>query len=208
MEIYLKDGAAKSDLNVEADLLKFIKTTRDQCNSIMSDILAIEKFISLNFPAIEDGNNFGVSVQLSILKMLKESRTILSTQLASIGPSYFEARANCIDKIGLKQKSVSSTSTTNQSSSTSSKSEGDEEKEEKTSSSSSTEEKETGPGVVSSYRLYQLLAIDLKAYSDAKTALTMLVDEYLSILDNVEKNYEKLSAPKGSSGGNNHMGMF
>merc|ERR1712232_1332151 len=58
------------------------------------------------------------------------------------------------------------------------------------------------------YRMYHLLAIDLKAYNDAKTALSKLINEYCSVVDNVEKNYEKLTAPKGSSGGNNHMGMF
>ena len=198
----------KKDLNVEADLLQLVKTVRDQGVAITRNILAIEKFIGLNFPAIEDGNNFGVSVQLSILKMLKESRTAISSQVNSVGPSYFDARANCIEKIGLKQKTISMTSTTNQSSSNTTKTDGGEEKEEKATSSSSTEEKETGPDAMNCYRMYHLLALDLKAYTDAKTALTTIIDEYCSILDNVEKNYEKLSAPKGSSGGTNHMGMF
>jgi len=207
LEGYLKSGAAKNDLSVQPSLLQLIKKVRDLSTTVTTNFLAIEKFISLNFPPIEDGNNFGVSVQLSIMKMIGESRKEIGVQCGSIGASYFDSRANCVDKVGLKKKSISATSSTSESKSTTTKA-GENEAEEKTSSSTSTEEKESGPDAVDDYRMYHLLAIDLKAYNDAKTALSKLINEYCSVVDNVEKNYEKLTAPKGSSGGNNHMGMF
>merc|ERR1712071_581018 len=172
----------------------------------VTNIRSIEKYISINFPAIEDGNNFGVSVQLTILKMLKESRESLVSEIKKLGVTYYETRANVVDKVGLKNKSVSTTSATSKSDTTSSI-EG-EKSGSKSSSSTNTEEKESGPSALDSYRMYHLLAVEVQAYFDARNAMSLTIDNYCSVLDNVEKNYEKLSAPKGTSGGHSHMGMF
>jgi len=205
-EQFLKAGSEQNAVPVPPVLATALPSVREYISTVVANIQAIEKYISLNFPAIEDGNNFGVSVQLAILKMLKESRESLVSEIKTIGVTYYDTRANAVDKVGLKKKSVSTTSTTSEND-TSSSIEG-EKSGHKSSSSSSTEEKESGSSVVDSYRMYHLLAVDVQAYFEAKSAMSNAIDKYCSILDNVEKNYEKLSAPKGTSGGTSHMGMF
>ena len=44
-------------------------------------------------------------------------------------------------------------------------------------------------------------------YFQLQTALATLIDSYAVAIDNVQKNYEKLRAPKGDAGSNS-MSMF
>jgi hypothetical protein len=48
--------------------------TRDACNMSTSHIRTLERFIGLHIPQMEDGNNFGVTVQMMMSKFLKEER--------------------------------------------------------------------------------------------------------------------------------------
>lgn len=205
-EQFLKTASDQNSVPVVPALVIAIPSVREYIATVVTNIRSIEKYISINFPAIEDGNNFGVSVQLTILKMLKESRESLVSEIKKLGVTYYETRANVVDKVGLKNKSVSTTSATSKSDTTSSI-EG-EKSGSKSSSSTNTEEKESGPSALDSYRMYHLLAVEVQAYFDARNAMSLTIDNYCSVLDNVEKNYEKLSAPKGTSGGHSHMGMF
>jgi len=50
------------------------KTTRDACVLATSNIRTLEHFIGLHIPQMEDGNNFGVTVQMMMSKFLKEER--------------------------------------------------------------------------------------------------------------------------------------
>lgn len=50
------------------------KTTRDACVMATANIRTLERFIGLHVPQMEDGNNFGVTVQMMMTKFLKEER--------------------------------------------------------------------------------------------------------------------------------------
>jgi hypothetical protein len=50
------------------------KATRDACIMASSNIRILERFIGLHVPQMEDGNNFGVTVQMMMNKFLKEER--------------------------------------------------------------------------------------------------------------------------------------
>jgi hypothetical protein len=50
------------------------KATRDACIMASSNIRTLERFIGLHVPQMEDGNNFGVTVQMMMNKFLKEER--------------------------------------------------------------------------------------------------------------------------------------
>ena len=158
---------------------------------------------------MEDGNNFGVTVQMTISKALKEVRESLVKKMEFI-PSFYSSRADLIDKFGLTKSTVSKTKTTTKSDVKGGK-EGDESKESVT---EVTEMKSTGSASLDlDSKLYSrfmaLVKLDVNCYVNARMGMVECRDSLLMILDNVEKNMEKLSSPKGTGGyGGNSMGMY
>ncbi len=58
-------------------------------------------------------------------------------------------------------------------------------------------------------RFLALVKADVNCYINARVGLVECRNSVLMILDNVEKNLDKLSMPKGSAGyGGNSMGMY
>jgi len=174
----------------------------------ISIIQTMERFITLHIPQMEDGNNFGVTVQMTISKALKEVKESLLKKMDTI-PSYYNSRADLVDKFGLTKKTVSTTKTVSKSTVKGGK-DGDENKE---SSTEVTEEKSAGNALDLDGKLYPrflaLVAADVNTYVNARVGMIECRDSLLMILDNVEKNMEKLSSPKGSGGyGGNSMGMY
>ncbi len=104
--------------------------------------------------------------------------------------------------MALEKTTVSQSNGTNKSEST-------KEEEKKEGSTSSTETKVTS--VVDKafpFRVMHLVALDVNAYFAAKSGLTDCFNEIVMALDNVEKNMDKITSPKGSGGGSGHMGMY
>lgn len=144
---------------------------------------------------MEDGNNFGVTVQMTVAKFLKETREELTKKLESI-PSYYSSRADAVDKLGLPKTSSSQTKTESKTDSTGGK-DGD---ESKTSTTVTKEEKESNGSKMDVHRSKAVLAIDVQCYASLFATINLLLTDYVTVLDNVEKNEEKLKAPKGSGG--------
>merc|ERR1712154_674292 len=109
----------------------------------LSHVQVLERYIALHIPQMEDGNNFGVTVQLTISKALKEVKDSLVKKMDTV-PAYYSSRADLVDKFGLSKTVVSETKTTSKSNVKGGK-EGDESKESNTIVS---EEKSTGNAVV------------------------------------------------------------
>lgn len=177
-------------------------------SNAISIILTIERFITLHIPQMEDGNNFGVTVQMTVGKALKEVKESLVKKLDAV-PTFYSTRADLIDKFGLTKNVVSTTKTMTKSDVKGGK-DGDESKQ---SSTEVTEEKSTGNVLdVKSklcHRFIALVKADVNCYVSAKTGLIECRDSLLMILDNVEKNIDKLTSPKGNGGyGGNSMGMY
>lgn len=172
-------------------------------------IQTMERFITLHIPQMEDGNNFGVTVQMTIAKALKDAREGLVKKLEVI-PGYYTSRADLVEKFGLTKTAVTTTKTVSKSESKGGK-DGDESKESHTEVS---EEKSAGNDValVESKLYTRFLALvktDVNCYVSAKMGLVECKDALLMIFDNVEKNMDKLTSPKGSQGyGGNSMGMY
>lgn len=184
-------------------LAKVIPEVRDVLAKGIENIMLLERFISIHVPAMEDGNNFGVSVQMVVAKYLKEIREAWIKKIEAI-PSYYSSRAESIEKLGLPKVTKSETKTETDSSTAGGK-DGD---EKKSSSSATKEQKSTGNSKIDVHRSKHVVAIDLNHYVDLRATMIMVIDGYLTILDNMEKNKEKLSAPKGTSGGGSSMGMY
>jgi len=114
-----------------------IDAVADEVSAAVDAIISIERFIQLSTPKMEDGNNFGVSVQMTVSKELKDIREALGKVTAGF-PDYFDKRAGAFEKISNLPSETQSTSESS-SSSTGGK-EGD---EKKSSSSTSTEKKQS-----------------------------------------------------------------
>jgi len=172
-------------------------------------IQTIERFITLHIPQMEDGNNFGVTVQMTISKALKEVKESLVKKLDTI-PVYYNSRADLIDKFGLTKSTVTTTKTVSKSDVKGGK-DGDEAKESCTEVS---EEKSTGIAALDldgklNTRFMALVKADVNYYVNARIGMVECKDSLMMILDNIEKNMEKLQSPKGTSGyGGNSMGMY
>jgi len=194
----LADAAADFEkLNVEIEsnkpVLKAVSVTMDEISSVSQDIRALEVFVNLHIPKMEDGNNFGVTVQLSILKQLSELQEATGKAIDDLS-GYSNARAESLSKLNLPSVSTSVCKSTSSSTT-------DGKKEEK--SSESTEEKKSksdmnGPTFMS--RVAAVNATDTLYYSKAQRAFQATMSAYLAVLDFMDKNKEKLEKPKGSSG--------
>lgn len=64
-------------------------------------IMAFKLWIRIQVPKIEDGNNFGVSVQLDTIKTLDELLVPVAKAMDDM-PSYFEKRAAAWEKLAVK----------------------------------------------------------------------------------------------------------
>jgi Proteasome activator pa28 beta subunit len=179
---------------------KAVVTTLDAVESLSDTCRTLEYFVQLHIPKIEDGGNFGVGVQLDLLKKLHETQEMLSKNVDELC-AYSNARAEALSKVGLPS---SSTSVTKSSSATTT----DGKKEDKT--SETTEEKEssspaTGPAYES--RVSAVVAVDAMYYSKARKIFNQCLLSFLSAMDFMDKNKDKLIKPKGS-GGMGHGSMY
>ena len=106
-----------------------------------------------------------------------------------------------VDKLSLEKKTLTA-------STSSSKTESTKDDEKKESSSTSTDEKTVSVEDKGfPFRIMALVALDVNAYMSAKSGLVDCFNDFLMIMDNIEKNKAKLTKPKGSSGSSN-MGMY
>lgn len=128
-------------------------------------------------------------------KLLKDERDKFEKYLSDTS-KYYASRADAIDKFThLPKVSTTETKVSQQSSATGGK-DGD---ENKTSTSSSTEEKiaTTDSGKINLHRVKALAALDAQMYVDLMAAMQSLKNGYVVILDNLEKNWDKLENPRG-----------
>jgi len=196
-----------------ATLHKAIPTTRDGVATMLGHIHALRTFITLSLPKMEDGNNFGVSIQLDVLKAMSEASKEID-KLNEEFPKYYSARADALDKLSMAKDSKTQTVT---SSTSKGESKGGKEDEdgEKSSTNLSTEEKTVTSGTPNvskdptlTHRIQHLISIDVQMYLKLELSFRQAILTYAALLDNVEKNYQKLSMPKGSDEGRHGRGMM
>mmetsp|Transcript_6054 Transcript_6054/g.9470 ORF Transcript_6054/g.9470 Transcript_6054/m.9470 type:complete len:243 (-) Transcript_6054:160-888(-) len=180
---------------------KAVISTLDQVEEVSEMTRKLEYFIILHIPKIEDGGNFGVGVQLDLVKKLGEILEASSKATEDL-LGYQNARAEALGKLSLP-----STSTTVTKSAGATTTDG--KKEEKT--SETTEEKQTSSslGVSFESRVLAVAAVDTLYYSKARAAFQSCMLNFMSAIDFVDKNKDKLVQPKGSGGsGSSHFSMY
>jgi hypothetical protein len=183
---------------INTPLVSALSAYKDLLSQTIDSILLLERYVILHIPQMEDGNNFGVTVQMTVSKHLSDTRVSLLKKMDAL-VSYYSSRADAVDKLSLEKKTFTT-------SAASSKTESTKEEDKKESSSSSSDEK-----IVKvedkgyPFRIMSLVAVDVNAYVGAKSGLVDCYNDFLMVMDNVEKNQVKLTMPKGSA---SNMGMY
>lgn len=175
---------------------KAVTATLDQVATQSSILSKLDSFITLHIPTIEDGGNFGVGVQLDLVKKLGEMKKAANEATEAL-LGYQSARAEALGKLGLPSSSKSITT-----SETETVADGKTEKKD----SQVKESKETvgaasGPAYES--RLAAVVAVDTLYYSKANGIFSQSVISVMAVMDFMDKNKGKLLEPKGRSGGSN-----
>jgi len=204
-----QDAATSASSYENEPLSLALATTVDAVYSVECDVATFEKYVTLTLPKMEDGNNFGVTIQLQVLKHLQELKEKLSKGMEELS-KYSSSRADALDKCGLPTQTKTSTATESDSAKADTGGEkGDTKttskgtsKEEKT---TATETKET-PGHV--YRKKAVIECDVLYFTKARSLFQVALTGYLGILDFMDKNKEKIEKPKGSQGTGGYTGMY
>lgn len=173
--------------------------TLDVTDSTQHMLAVLEHYVRINIPKMEDGNNFGVTVQLAALKQVNDAQDKLAKAIDDV-VKYASARADAIEKCKLPTESQTKTTSN---STSDSKTEGDEPKNSKE-AKSSTETKSTNTTTnfcESDMRKNAVIFVDLQYYSKLKNLYRLAMTEYISALDFLEKNSQKIDQPRGSRDG-------
>lgn len=230
METVVAEYSSESLLQANPSLLTSLNVVREAIHTEIGALYSLETYIHLLMPQMEDGvchvsflnvvvdcrcrhsfsfspsltgNNFGVTVQMTVLKVMEEVKEKLEKKLEEL-PSYYSKRADAIDKLGLPTETTSETTT-----STATESKGGKDGDSNTTSNTTTKEsKSSGNAKMEFHRIQHVHAIDIATYQSLQSSLAYCISSYLVILDNVSKNKSKLEQPKGSSGGSNFSSMY
>ena len=186
---------------VNAELSELQTYARGEAAACVLDLRKIERFITLHVPKVEDGNNFGVAIQMEVLKVVKDVSKECKGLLDGL-TNYHKERAEALGKI------LAKTSTDKSESKSSSN---DEEKgsESKTTaksgtSSSSTTKTSSSPPLPDS--IAHVAQLDVQQRFALIYLLEVVCDAYIVVGDALEKNKTKILKPKGEEG--NAMSMF
>mmetsp|Transcript_68275 Transcript_68275/g.189600 ORF Transcript_68275/g.189600 Transcript_68275/m.189600 type:complete len:241 (+) Transcript_68275:106-828(+) len=194
----ITDVAAAADNSTVGALMS---TTTSELFFATSAMSVLETWLKLCVPAIEDGNNFGVGIVMEAAKMCSDARGELEKLQASV-PDYYKERGAAYAAIAPK----TTTSTTESTSKADDKStkDGTLEATAKEGASSSSETKTTG-GTASPDQISHVVALDVMWYLKLYAACDRVRSLYAAVCDFLEKNEEKIQAPKGERGGGMSM---
>jgi Proteasome activator pa28 beta subunit len=185
-----------------------IAVTLDAIDSALGMIATIEQYVQLSIPKVEDGGNFGVSIQLAAIKVLNDQNEKLDKYMEDL-LKYTSARADALEKCKLPSTVSTKTGTV----STSESAGTDKEKGETATNnkSQSTEEKsiESMSNLVEgTLRKQAVIAVDVRYYQKAKYVLSAVITALLVVADFMDKNKIKIAAPKGEGNARGYSGSM
>jgi len=190
------DFKAFATVTTNEKVARAVTVTLDKVSSQISLLSKLDLFITLHIPTIEDGGNFGVGVQLDLVKKLGEMKEAANKSTEAL-LGYENARADALGKLNLP----SSTSSVTKSTSATTTDGKREEKEAESSEEKQTSSISTGPAYES--RVAAVVAVDTLYYSKANGVLSQTIISLIGVMDFIDKNKGKLTEPKGTSGSSN-----
>ncbi|KAI2501015.1 Proteasome activator pa28 beta subunit [Fragilaria crotonensis] len=167
--------------------------SQDAVSQALDDMSTMCDYIVLHFPQMEDGNNFGVTVQMTAIKQLQDTTEALVKSLDELS-KYYSARADAMDKLLLSSQTATETQK--------------EENDGKETKTTVTKETKKSSGQQEFHRLQAVYAIDTQYYALAKKAFRTVKSAYVANVDFLLKNQEKIEAPKGREGRSNFSSMY
>lgn len=170
---------------------------------------ALEEYLTLNIPKMEDGNNFGVTVQMSAQTHLTQVQDDLVKDMEDL-LKYKATRADALEKCKLPSKSTTSTMTESSSEGKGKTTKDGDQQNQETKSSKETKTTEAGQTESADIilRAEAVQAVDITYYGRAKAALRYGLLGYMNVLNFFELNKEKLDKPKGSQGAGGGYGSM
>jgi hypothetical protein len=199
---------AAGDVTKNDAVKGIVDVTSDVTDSILEDMVRLEQYIHLTIPKMEDGNNFGVTVQLTALKQITDAKELLVKGLEDL-TKYASSRADALEKCKLPSSSVVSSTTKSQSDSAGNNTEKGDVKA--TSTGTAKEEKTTETATTSpeqEYRKLAVTAVDISFHCKAKGLFQNAMIGYMAALDFMEKNNDKIAKPKGQNGAGSYTSMY
>jgi hypothetical protein len=193
---------AATGTTANAPLAAAVDTTFDAVDAVLVDMSVLNQYVTLTIPQMEDGGNWGVSIQLNLIKSISDTKEKLEKGLEEVS-KYYATRAEALEKCKLPGQSKTLTTTKSNSESAGNNTEKGDNKATETKTVS--EEKETQTIISNSpdieYRKQAVTAVDVLYYQKAKGLFQLALTSYLAAVDFAEKNQSKLSDPKGNNGG-------
>ncbi|GKY92026.1 hypothetical protein MPSEU_000174200 [Mayamaea pseudoterrestris] len=203
-----RQSLTKAGSSRNAALEETLTTTLDAVDMVLTTMGTVERFIHLSIPKMEDGNNFGVTIQLQALKHINDSQEKLQKQLEEL-VKYYATRADAVEKC--KLPSTSSTMTTTKVEANASGTDKEKGDTANSSTSQTVEQKKVESSSTASelvFRQDAVVAVDVLFYSKAKNLFSLALTSLLSALDFVQKNQEKIEAPRGKNTGTAYSSMY
>lgn len=183
-----------------ATLLSYARAEAATC---VLNLSKYDRFISLCVPKVEDGNNFGVAIQMETRKIVQDRRQKIK-ELFDKCADYHKDRAVLWKEITPKS-SIEKVETKSQTQDQESKN-NDETNTDKQSTATKTETKSTTPQGILPDAVAAVVAFDVSWYFHLYYTLEHVRDSYIAIGDVVDKNRTRLEHPKGD--GQSVMNMF
>lgn len=172
-----------------------VSASLDAVAQALGDIKTLQTFITLHVPQMEDGNNFGVTIQMAALEHFQKTAEALQKQMDEL-PKYYSSRADAMDKLNLPTETESETKKE------------DQENNDAVKTTTSKEVKKSGAKTMSPHRVQAVYAVDVQFYMAAKRAFRSVHSAYITNVDFVLKNKDKIEMPKGRSGSTGYSGMY
>jgi len=203
-EVEAKFKASVKPESANETVASMLSSARSEAATCVLNLSKYERFIGLCVPKVEDGNNFGVAVQLETRKFVAEKRQKIK-ELFDKCADYHKDRAALWKDIApkssvdtVKSQVASGEDETKDGNATSST--------KKSSEKTTSESKSSVPQSILPDATASVVALDLSWYFHLYFTLESIRDAYIACGDVVNKNRQRLQQPKGD--GQSAMTMF
>jgi len=179
-EVVTKDALRRGEVNPVVSTVP--ARLGDVVFAAMECMRKLELYIRLRVPPVEDGNNFGVDVQASVMDYVVQSRSSLSHYLDSL-KEYHWIRGNAMEKFGVETSEETS----------------------KVDSGAQTKKSGTkGYSQIDDFVRY-VLTLDTRYFLQFRNMSMDIHDMILQCLDLVGKNRDKMEHPRGGEEARHNM---
>ena len=169
------------EIHRRAELIK------DQCELALSSLLKLELWIQFRQPKIEDGGNFGVGVQESVLRDIRHARDLAMSTSNTVGAPWHRERAKIVKDFCSTVEETTET--------------GDDAAEGADAAAPPAKRKRTEVLPVRTEDEWEyLVATDVNHYFVMRRLVQIFVLELLHALDRLSKNRAKVENPRANDG--------